>query len=801
MVNQLKLYLLLLSLFSAYVSYGQLTVSGKVVEKGTGESLPYATISIAGTTTGTTSNLEGFFTLFDVPSDTSTLRFSYIGYDAFELELTKEILREGIVVELIPLSTNLEEVVVSANSYKVLQTSTGVSVASISVKQLSQLPSIGEVDIFRSLQLLPGISSTNQSSAGLFVRGGTPEQNLVLLDGITVYKVDHFFGFFSAFNSIAVKDVKIYKGAFPAKYGGRLSSVVDMNLKTGSFEKLRAAAGANLFAFSAMAEGPINEKVAFMLAARRSFGGVINSDTFKKLGDNLLGDNEFSGVEENDNLRLKELKPDFNFYDLNAKLSYRPTEKDLVTLSYYGGKDFLNESRDLRAILPVSTNELDNRELRIDIQSTTDWGNSGGALKWSRQWGQKLFTNFVGSQSKYFSEYNRDASLVIDIPAIDSVIASGTLKTLEDNTVRDDTYRFDLEWNPNASHTIDGGLNFVKTEIDYLNLRDDSIRVLERRERANYIAAYASDTWLVNSRLTVVPGIRVAHYNFTNDIFFTPRLSLTYQLNDRIKVKGAYGKFYQYVSRIINENLSEGARDFWLLADGEQVPVGSAHHFIGGVSYETNGWLFDVESYYKDLSGLSEFTLRFRTAGTLDPEELFFSGNGVAKGTEFLIQKKSGQFTGWMAYTLSTIRHTFDGLNDGRIFPALHDQLHELKVIQSIDIDEWTLAATFIYGSGRAFSEPSGQYGVELLDGRSFNYVGVGDKNGSRLEPFHRLDLSAHYKWIRGKAKMDLGFSFFNIYDRENTSYFQYDFQQDPTVITEVKYIGFTPNVSFNIEF
>lgn len=797
----LKLYVFLLPLFLAFVSYGQLTVSGRIAEKGSGESLPYATITLANTVIGTTSNLDGFFTLFNVPFDTSTLHISYIGYDAVDLKLSKQLIASSIVIELEALSTNLDEVIVSANSYKVLQTNTGVSVASLSTKQLSQLPSIGEVDIFRSLQLLPGVSATNQSSAGLFVRGGTPEQNLVLLDGITVYKVDHFFGFFSAFNSIAVKDVKIYKGAFPAKYGGRISSVVDMNLKTGSFEKFRGAAGANLFAYSAMVEGPINDKVAFMVAGRRSFSGVINSDTFKDLGNNLLGDDEFSGVQPNDNVRLNELKPDFNFYDLNAKLSYRPTEKDLITVSYYGGKDFLNESRDLLAVIPVTTNEEDNRELRIDIQSTTDWGNSGGALKWSRQWSPTLFTNFIGSRSKYFSEYNRDASLVLDIPAMDSVIAGGSLKTLEDNEVRDNTYRFDLEWNPSASHTVEGGLNFVQTGIDYLNLRDDSIKVLERKEHANYIAAYLSDTWVVNGRLTIVPGIRLAHYNFTDDLFFTPRFSFIYQLAERVKVKGAYGKFYQYVNRIINENLSEGARDFWLLADGDQVPVGSAHHYIGGISYETNGWLFDLESYYKDLSGLSEFTLRFRTAGTLDPEELFFSGNGVAKGTEFLIQKKSGRFTGWVAYTLSTIRHTFDGLNDGRVFPALHDQLHELKIVQSIDIDQWTLASTFIYGSGKAYSEPSGQYGIELLDGRFFNYVGVGDKNGSRLEPFHRLDLSAHYKWIRGKAKMDLGFSFFNLYNRENTSYFQYDFQQDPTVITEVKYIGFAPNVSFNIEF
>ncbi len=793
-------YTLLFLLLLVKVGISQHTISGKVVEQGSGEALSFATVTLLGSTGGAYTNLDGFFTLFGVPYDTSTLLISYVGYDVKKHKLSNSSLKERIIIELQPLSTNLKEVVISADAYKVLKVNEGVSISTLSTKQLALLPSIGEVDIFRSLQLLPGISSTNQSSAGLYVRGGTPEQNLVLLDGMTVYKVDHFFGFFSAFNAKAVKDVKIYKGAYPAKYGGRISSVVEMNLKTGSFEKASTSAGFNLFAFNGFVETPIHKKVALTLSGRRSFNQVINSNLFKGLRDNLLGDNEFSNVEENDNITITEVNPDFIFFDFNGKLSYRPTDKDMVTLSYYEGKDFLDESRDLKADIPVGPDE-NNRELAIDIKSKTNWGNSGASLKWSRQWNNKIYTNFVTSQSEYFSEYNRDASLAFNIPEEDSTIFSGSLKTFEDNKVKDISSRFDLEWKINASHSVEAGLTYVNTEIDYTNIRDDSITVLDRREQTNYKAIYVSDTWRVNSKLTITPGVRYAHYEFTDQYLFSPRLSVLYQLSDRIKLKAAYGRFYQYVNRIINENISEGSRDFWLLADNKQVPVSSAHHYVAGVSYETNGWLFDVESYYKDLSGLSEFTLRFRTAGTLNPEELFFSGDGIARGLEVLIQKKSGQYTGWIAYTLGEVKNTFEAFNDGREFPALHDQLHEVKLIQSIDIDRWTLAATFIYGSGKPFSEPSGQYTVELLDGRELRYIGVGDKNGSRLEPYHRADISAHYKVTHGKAKMDFGFSIFNLYNRRNTSYFQYDFQQSPAVISEIKYIGITPNLSFNIEF
>ena len=780
---------------------GQITVTGKVVERGSGETLPYASVGIQNTMIGTNSNLDGFFILYDVPSDTSTLLISYVGYEVVKFKLSQELADTSVLIELAPLSTNLQEVVVSAEGYKVLQANSGVSVATLSTKQLALLPSIGEVDIFRSLQLLPGVSSTNQSSAGLYVRGGTPEQNLVLLDGITVYKVDHFFGFFSAFNANAVKDVKIYKGAYPARYGGRVSSVVDMNLKTGSFQKPSASVGMNFFAFNGQVETPIGDKVAVMLAGRRSFNGVLNSSFFRDLRDNLMSENEFSNVEESDNVIIREVNPDFYFWDINTKISYRPSSKDMITLSYYGGKDFLDESRDLKATIPVGADKTENRLLAIDIQSTTDWGNKGTSVKWSRQWTNKLYTNLIGAQSQYFSKYNRDASLALTIPAIDSTIISGSLTTFEDNKVKDHSVRFDFEWKLNAKHTVESGFVFINTDIDYLNVRDDSISVLERREEAVYKAIYVSDTWELTPKFSITTGLRIGFYDFSNQAFVSSRFSGIYQLTDRVKFKLGYGKFYQYVNRIINENISEGSRDFWLLADNDLVPVSFAHHYVAGVSYETNGWLFDVESYYKRLTGLSEFTLRFRTAGTLDPEHLFISGNGKAKGVELLIQKKSGQYTGWLAYTLGLVTNRFEGFNDGNPFPALHDKLHEIKIVQSVDVEDWTLSSVFIYGSGKAYSKPSGQYSVELLDGRKLNYIGVGDKNGSRLKSYTRLDLSAHNKFTRGSVEFELGFSVFNVLNRKNTSYFQYDFQQSPAVITEITYLGVTPNISLNIKF
>ena len=269
----------------------QLNLTGRVVETESGESLPYASIILKASNTGTSSNLDGYFTLFNIPSDTSKILISYVGYEVIETSIKILGGFSDITISLNPLSTALEEVLIKATSAgNFISTQEDVSLVRLSTKQITSLPSIGEVDIFRSLQLLPGVSGTNESSSGLYVRGGTPDQNLVVLDGMTVYKVDHFYGFFSAFNAQALKDVQLYKGGFPAKYGGRLSGVVNMTGKTGSFQKVNGKFAANLLTVNGFVEVPIGNKVSLLLAGRRSFTDILKSDLYKKITGNFIDD-------------------------------------------------------------------------------------------------------------------------------------------------------------------------------------------------------------------------------------------------------------------------------------------------------------------------------------------------------------------------------------------------------------------------------------------------------------------------------------------------------------------------------
>jgi hypothetical protein len=297
--------------------------------------------------------------------------------------------------------------------------------------------------------------------------------------------------------------------------------------------------------------------------------------------------------------------------------------------------------------------------------------------------------------------------------------------------------------------------------------------------------------------------VRLAHYDVTAETYVEPRASFNLRVADRLMLKGAYGRYNQFVARVVNENVTEGARDFWLLADGENVGVQGATHYILGASYETPGWLFDVEAYRKDLTGLSEFSLRFQREGAdFETSDLFFDGDGVAKGIEFLLQKKTGSYNGWISYTLARVEHTFAGLNGGEPFPALHDQRHEIKFVNNLRLGpRWNFAATWALATGKPYTAPSAEYTITLLDGSQQSYIHVGEKNGERLPAYHRLDTALHYRFPVGTADVDLGLSIFNLYNHTNVWYKEFDLSQTPMVTTDVTFLGITPNLSLRVDF
>ena len=787
------------------------TIHGVVRDSTSGETLPFATISIPGTTILTSSNRDGFFTVLGAPPGDVTLRVTFLGYRPTERSVGPDTAEDLIIVNLAPVPIQLSGITVVAEEVRMVKPADEVSHVTVSPQVLVILPSVGEADIFRSLQLLPGITGTNESSSGLYVRGGTPDQNLVLLDGMTVYHVDHFFGFFSAFNPEAIKDVQVYKGGFPAQYGGRVSSVVDMTGKTGDPEEPHVALGVSLLSAQATGQVPLFGKGSILLSARRSYTDVLRTGLYSSIfnlfredttvRDTPMGPGGRGGFGGPfGNAAFATHQPDFYFYDVNGKITFRPSRYDVLSVSVYNGEDYLDNSYAQTRTLSAQNTEF-SRGISSDITDLTDWGNKGLSGKWARQWHPRFYSDALVAYSEYFSDYRRNTSIETIDAAADTLLNSRSFGSEEDNLVKDLTLRLDNEWRPRQSHKISFGAWVTKSNVDYSFTRDDSIAILERRQDALCMAGYVQDAWDVFRGLRLTVGGRFAHYDKTDRTYVEPRASASLRLTGELTLKAAYGTYHQFVSRVVNENVTEGSRDFWLLADGELVDVTGSTHYVVGASYETDDFLFDVEAYRKTLDGLSEFSLRYRRSRAPDPVTLFFQGTGVADGIEFLAQKKFGTYTGWASYTLSRVEHTFPELNHGEPFPALHDQTHEFKVVNSLALGHFQFSGTWVAATGRPYTAPESEYTITLLDGAELSYIHVGDKNGLRLPAYHRMDVAAHCRFELRKWTGEVGLSVFNLYDRTNVWYREFDLSETPVLVNDVTFLGITPAVSVRFEF
>jgi len=774
------------------------TISGVVKDKESGETLPFANVFVKDTNIGTTTNADGFFTLFNVPSETSTIQVQYLGYKVETLVLTPDMVKDKITILLMPDNNQLDEVVVSNDSgQQIVKINKSVSQISLSPKKLASIPNLGEKDIFRAIQLLPGVSGTNESSSGLYVRGGTPDQNLVLLDGFTVYHVDHFYGFFSAFNSGALKDIQLFKGGFPAEYGGRISSVMDLTGKTGNSNKLSLSAGLSLVSANATVEIPIGEKANLLIAGRRSYTDILKSGLYNSIFDLYNDSNQTNGnnLPNFNGFQQNQTQPSFYFYDLNTKFSYKPSDKDIISVSVYNGEDNLDSSRENQNTFGSGTEE---RTINSDIEDLLNWGNWGSSVRWARQWSDKLYTNVVGAYSNYFSQRKRINDISIQLADSTNTNKSGLV---EDNNLKDFTLRIHNEYKVNSKHSLEFGGQLTMNEVEYNYILNDSITVIDQKDKGLLKTAYLQDKWSPTEKLNIVGGIRATHFDVTDQIYYEPRLSVSYKVNDKVKFKGAWGKYYQFVNRIVREDVTQGSRDFWLLANKENSPISFSQHFILGTSYEVDDWLFDVEFFEKEMTGLTEFSLRFQSALGTDPnDQLFFEGTGISRGVDFLIQKKVGKYTGWLGYTLSEVVHTFPDLSNNPFY-SLNDQRHEFKIVNVLKAGRWDLGATWVYGSGKPYTGPNGLYTITLLDGTETEYVSIGEKNGLRIDPYHRLDLSATYNFNLGSGKSQMGLSIFNLYNKTNTWYNEFEVVDNQVTETNVNYIGFTPSLFFNVSF
>ncbi|MBN2288287.1 MAG: TonB-dependent receptor [Candidatus Glassbacteria bacterium] len=795
-------------------------IKGYVRDRETSEALPFANVLLKGTPYGAATNTDGYFVIVNAPVGKCTLQVKYIGFATQEVEVenvkgedrTLEIGMKRVVVQL--------EGITVEGEVQTLDATENVSQVVMAPQELLALPNVGEVDIFRSLQLLPGISGVSDGSSGLYVRGGTPDQNLILFDGMTIYHVDHFFGMFSAFNADAIKDIRVYKGGYPAEFGGRISSVVNLTGKTGDANYTRYGFGINLLSGNGVLEIPLSDKGSFLFSARRSYTDVVKSSLYNSLFDFVTGDQNSAqpafnvggnmnrpGGMGSRNIAMADADPDFYFYDINSKVTLNPTSRDIFALSFYRGKDNLNQSQELGGRQFGFRGEggssfFADEGLSRQTEEYTTWGNTGVSAKWSRKMHDRLYSNFMVSYSSYFSTYDRNQGFSTDPTAVDDSLnffRGNRSASEEDNEVEDLTIRLDNEWHLTNTHNLKIGMGLSRFNSHYFATMNDSVSLLGREARASQGFLYLQDSWEITPVCELTFGLRENYYGKTGSSYLEPRAAVVYHLTENVKLKGAWGQYHQFINRITNENVLEGSRDFWILADEELEP-NFAEHYIGGVSYEKPGFLFDVEGYYKDLDNLVEYTRRIFRPNVMEESRVrgFFQGTGSVRGVEFLLQKKTGRLTGWLGYTLSKVEYDFPELSTDP-FPASHDRTHEINLVGKYSLGNWDLAATWVYATGKPYTAPESQYFIELLDGNSSSYIHVSDKNGYRLPAYHRLDASISRSFYTHSNKFVLGFSIFNLYNNENVWYRQYDLDTQPVTVTDVKMLGFTPTVYLQV--
>jgi ferric enterobactin receptor len=774
-------------------------VSGRVTDQNSGEALPSATVKIRKTDLVATTGSDGNFTIFNVLADTCVVEVYYSGYQPEYIRLNAKSINESIVVTMYKSLNTLNEVTIMGKKSGVMNTDTKkVGVLQLSPANLDKLPSLGEKDIMRAFQLMPGVGATNESSSGAYVRGGTPDQNLVVFDGFTVYQVDHLYGFFSAFNSNAVKDVQLYKGGFSSVFGGRLSSVTEINGKDGNKNEASYGVDLSLLSFNAFIETPIGDKSSLLVAFRRSYQGPFYDKIFKQFNTSTVTGGGGGGFGGRGGGFGEQTTPASHFYDDDIRYTYHINKTNSLAWSLYSGSDVTDNSRQLALPSFLSSGSGD-----INITDYTKYGNLGSSLKWFSQWSKKVHSNTYLTYSSYYNDRNRTTAGTTTDSNDDAVAFSNG--TIENNNLKDLGAKSEWEYQmDNKLKLLYGGFA-SRQHINYSYIQNDTSKLIDQHNTAFMGGGYAELEYDPDNKLHLQPGMRTTWFQPTGKLYYEPRLSASYVLNDNFTLKAATGQFYQFMNQVTREDVANGNRNFWVLSNNSNIPVGMSRHFMGGVSWENNGFLIDLEGYYKTLSGLTQYAIRQTgftpgSAGTIEQD--FFQGTGHAKGVEVLLQKKLGRYTGWLSYTLARAENKFT-IYGNTYYPADQDVTHEFKAVNMYHYYRWNFSAVFIFSTGHPFTAPLSTYTVTNADGTTSTSYNVGAKNSVRLPDYHRLDLSATYDLLKisGDKVGSIGISLFNVYNHVNTWYKEYQIQNNAVIATDVNYLGFTPNITFSLRW
>ena len=782
-------YLLIsLVIFKSVLAQQKFTIKGYVKDKKNGEVLIGAIVSKKGTNIGISTNEYGFYSL-TLPAGTHQIIVTYLGYKNWEKTID---LKENITlnIELEESENQLEEVEVSAESEDKNIKSIEMSTAKLDIKQVEKIPALlGEVDVVRAVQLLPGVTSVGEGASGFNVRGGNVDQNLILLDDAPVFNSSHLFGFFSVFNPDAVKDLKLYKGGIPAQYGGRASSVLDVRLKEGNNKKFEGNGGIGTIFSRFSIEGPIQkEKSSFIIAGRRSYIDILAKPFLSKKQPNLKD-------------------AQFYFYDLTAKANYRIDDKNTVFLSGYFGRDVFGAG------------------------FTFDWGNATTTLRWNHIFNPRLFMNLTTFYSNY------DYKIIFTQP--------GNNQKFEWRAnIVNYSLKSDLSWYINSNNTIRFGLQdiiyqFNPTIAKITDAEGKQTDLSLEKKYANELATYIGNEQKINDRFTIEYGIRISNFTYLGNTtkytyrdtipgitkplvkeekindFWTPiknyfypepRFSANFILNQQSSIKWSYNRMLQYI-QIVSNTAATTPLDVYTPSTNNVKPLIADQGTIGYYrNFKDNTYETSIEVFYKYLQNQLDYVDNADLLINKYVEAQFLQGIGRAYGVEVYIKKTKGKWNGWLSYTLSRTERKVQGISNNDWFLSRYDRTHLINFVNTYDINKkWSVSLTFVFLSGTPATFPDSKF---QLQGYNVPYNTTNQRNNYRITPYHRLDIGATWNIDAMKTKKfknQLVFSIYNVYNRRNA--YSIYFRTNPDNPNETQAVRFSvigsivPAITWNFNF
>lgn len=729
------------------------SITGYCVDEENGETLVGASVYLLGTKLGARTNKSGFYSITGVPAGEYTVVVSYVGYDKLETKISlgaNDHVRRKFSLKLAGVET--EEISVVADRQKEKRQIT-ISKVNIPIKKLEEIRVGGETDVFRSLQYLPGVLTSSQISSGLFVRGGSPDQNLVLLDGSTVYNPTHLFGFISTFNTDAVKDVELIKGGFQAEYGGRLSAALNITQKDGDKKRYRGKASVGVISSRASAQGPLGDG-SFFISGRRTYFELVKAFIPKDPDEPL---------------------PGFHFYDVNAKIMQNLSENDKLFLSGFMSEDDL---------------DYDSFGMTVGLEIS----NKLAAAKWTHIFNESLFSTVNLSYSKYLNGFDGSQS------GYDYLMA---------NSIEDYTLKAGVEWFVSDAATAKIGYEGSKFDFNFLmNFTGDTDNKESSPGNTQISASdwnhavYAQANCEASDLFSFQAGLRTNYWAQRDRVLLDPRIAARYYLFESVAVKAAYGIYHQNLRLATMPDFS--FFDTWLPTDSTIEPSRAAHYIVSFETQPEEGYDLNFDFYYKKMENVSEINRStIQTSGLTTVSDVFYVGDAESWGAEIFLQKRFDKLTGWLGYALGYIRAQFDSINGGNSFRPKYDRLHDFKVVAQYELNKrWSFGASFTFQSGQSYTGVTSRFQSRLPNqnygkGKVYN----SQRYGLRLPPSHQLNVNASYSFETFGFDSKLILDVFNVYNRRDIWFRYYNTVEDVVEVEDVLLLPILPTLSYEINF